>query len=136
MHSFEVHSNESACRKSGRLGLEQVKLRTLIVTLVTLFTNSNGTNNKLRRPIVTSATVFTKISGDNREFSIPILISVTDTIKSSGANKTNWIPIVTSTNTLTLFYISPFYIIMSGRKGRSPYCSRHGNSNRVRVVMS
>ena len=25
MHSFEVHSNESACRKSGRLGLEHVK---------------------------------------------------------------------------------------------------------------
>ena len=25
MHSFEVHSNESACRKSGCLGLEQVK---------------------------------------------------------------------------------------------------------------
>ena len=25
MHSFEVHSNESACRKSGRLGLEQAK---------------------------------------------------------------------------------------------------------------
>ena len=24
MHSFEVHSNESAGRKSGRLGLEQV----------------------------------------------------------------------------------------------------------------
>ena len=24
MHSFEVQSNESACRKSGRLGLEQV----------------------------------------------------------------------------------------------------------------
>ena len=24
MHSFEVHSNESACRNSGRLGLEQV----------------------------------------------------------------------------------------------------------------
>ena len=24
MHSFEVHSNESACIKSGRLGLEQV----------------------------------------------------------------------------------------------------------------
>ena len=24
MHSFEVHSNESACRKSGRLRLEQV----------------------------------------------------------------------------------------------------------------
>ena len=23
MHSFKVHSNESACRKSGRLGLEQ-----------------------------------------------------------------------------------------------------------------
>ena len=29
MHSFEVHSNESACRKSGRFGLEQV-LRTLV----------------------------------------------------------------------------------------------------------
>ena len=24
MHSFEVHSNESTCRKSGHLGLEQV----------------------------------------------------------------------------------------------------------------
>ena len=24
MHSFEVHSNERTCRKSGRLGLEQV----------------------------------------------------------------------------------------------------------------
>ena len=24
MHSFEVHSNKSACRKSGRLGLKQV----------------------------------------------------------------------------------------------------------------
>ena len=24
MHSFEVHSNESVCRKSGRLGMEQV----------------------------------------------------------------------------------------------------------------
>ena len=25
MHSFEVHSNKSACRKSGHIGLEQVK---------------------------------------------------------------------------------------------------------------
>ena len=25
MHSFEVHSNESACRKKVRLGLEQVR---------------------------------------------------------------------------------------------------------------
>ena len=25
MHIFEVHSNESACRKSGGLGLEKVK---------------------------------------------------------------------------------------------------------------
>ena len=24
MHSFEVHSNESACRNSGRFGLDQV----------------------------------------------------------------------------------------------------------------
>ena len=27
MHSFEVHSNESACRKKVRLGLEQVHSR-------------------------------------------------------------------------------------------------------------
>ena len=26
MHSSEVHSNESACRRSGRLGLDQVKM--------------------------------------------------------------------------------------------------------------
>ena len=26
MHSFEVHSNESACRKSGSIGLEQVTI--------------------------------------------------------------------------------------------------------------
>ena len=25
MHNFVVHSNESACRKIGRLGLDQVK---------------------------------------------------------------------------------------------------------------
>ena len=28
MHSFEVHSNESTCRNSGGLGLEQVKNNT------------------------------------------------------------------------------------------------------------
>ena len=27
MHSFELHSNESACRKSGSIGLEQVQNR-------------------------------------------------------------------------------------------------------------
>ena len=27
MHSFEVHSNENACRKSGRIGLEQVAIK-------------------------------------------------------------------------------------------------------------
>ena len=26
MHNFVVHSNESACRKCGRLGLEQVNI--------------------------------------------------------------------------------------------------------------
>ena len=30
MRSFEVHSNESACRKSGRLGLEQVSVMLLL----------------------------------------------------------------------------------------------------------
>ena len=34
MHSFEVHSNESACRKSGRLGLEQVSWECLINALM------------------------------------------------------------------------------------------------------
>ena len=39
MHSFEVHSNESACRKSGRLALEQVinecnKIRSLIQNVI------------------------------------------------------------------------------------------------------
>ena len=31
MHSFEVHSNESACRKSGRLGLEQVCISAMLL---------------------------------------------------------------------------------------------------------
>ena len=35
MHSFEVHSNESACRKSGRLGLEQVI--NINITILLLF---------------------------------------------------------------------------------------------------
>ena len=30
MHSFEVHSNESVCRKSGHLGLEQVYIDTCV----------------------------------------------------------------------------------------------------------
>ena len=30
MHIFEVRSNESACRKSGRLGLEQVCWRSVL----------------------------------------------------------------------------------------------------------
>ena len=38
MHSFEVHSNESACRKSDRLGLEQVlNLNGAIVTFAMNF---------------------------------------------------------------------------------------------------
>ena len=31
MHSFEVHSNESACRKSGGLGLDQVRCDMILV---------------------------------------------------------------------------------------------------------
>ena len=30
MHSFEVHSNESTCRKNVRLGLEQVRCDMLV----------------------------------------------------------------------------------------------------------
>ena len=46
MHSFEVHSNESECRKSGRLGLEQV-IRTLPDLLVQLW-KYTGTQNLKR----------------------------------------------------------------------------------------
>ena len=77
-----------------------------------------------------SVTVFMKISGTNKKLIILIVPSVTDTTKISGANKKTWIPIVKSENTLTLFYISPFCIIMSGRGGRSPYCGGRGNGNR------
>ena len=31
MHSFGVHSNDSGCRKSGRLGVEQVNMHTNIL---------------------------------------------------------------------------------------------------------
>ena len=34
MHSFEVHSTESACRKKGRLGLEQFLYHSTILFLV------------------------------------------------------------------------------------------------------
>ena len=38
MHNFEVHSNESACRKIGRLGLEQVyKQNCLCIFIVVSF---------------------------------------------------------------------------------------------------
>ena len=35
MHSFEVHSNESACRKTGCLGPEQVVQQVILNMLVT-----------------------------------------------------------------------------------------------------
>ena len=39
MHIFEVHSNESACRKSGRLGPDQViEVVSLTFIVVTIFT--------------------------------------------------------------------------------------------------
>ena len=39
IHSFELHSNESGCRKSGRLGLEQV--------IINLYENTIGGNKSL-----------------------------------------------------------------------------------------
>ena len=39
MHSSEVHSNESACRKSGRLGMEQVSKYYKINCRYTYFSN-------------------------------------------------------------------------------------------------
>ena len=41
MHSFEVHSNESACRKSGRLGLEQVKIKSSVKSFCDLIDKFN-----------------------------------------------------------------------------------------------
>ena len=41
MYSFEVHSNESTCRKSGRLGLEQVISGLMLDNIImNLFTDS------------------------------------------------------------------------------------------------
>ena len=34
MHSFDVHSNESACRIRGHLGLEEVKYKTYTNTVM------------------------------------------------------------------------------------------------------
>ena len=75
--------------------------------------------------------VITEISAANKELSIPIVPLVPDTTKSSGDNKKTLILIVKLANTLTLFYISIlyFYIIMSGRGGRSPYRGGCGNGN-------
>ena len=52
MHGFEVHSNESACRKKVRLGLEQV-LRDLITKHMDILTEEelhflNSYKNKTR----------------------------------------------------------------------------------------
>ena len=63
MQSFEVHSNESVCRKKGRLGLEQVISNTMVHQKITslliihnkikiqllryLITNIRGTANSL-----------------------------------------------------------------------------------------
>ena len=41
MHSFEVHSNESACTESGRLGLKQVQC-VCPVLLMCFFLSVNG----------------------------------------------------------------------------------------------
>ena len=38
MHSFEVHSNESVCIKSGRLGLEQVLNHINLVKMLNILT--------------------------------------------------------------------------------------------------
>ena len=48
MHCFEVHSNESACRKSGRLGLEKffrhMRQGTINMDDVNLFAGRRGDN--------------------------------------------------------------------------------------------
>ena len=42
--SFEVHSNESACRKSGRLGMEQVYCSFIHINLQYLHMNKYHRN--------------------------------------------------------------------------------------------
>ena len=44
MHSFEVHSNKSACRKRGRLGLDQVFCQAQLCTNDYFAPNSFSTN--------------------------------------------------------------------------------------------
>ena len=45
-HSFEVHSNESACRKSGRLGLEQVTCHNMKIIVQTTGGDASLLNDK------------------------------------------------------------------------------------------
>ena len=51
MHSFEVHSNESVCRKSGRLGLKHIKGYVLATVKVVGGNRTHThTNTKVRDP--------------------------------------------------------------------------------------
>ena len=57
MHSFEVHSNESVCRKKVRLGLEQVNSRWKLVVIFTdgylyLFHQKNIDKELIQQPLV------------------------------------------------------------------------------------
>ena len=55
MHSFEVHSNESACRKSGRLGMEQVQCGLLyLFPDLEVYYNPQYISNLLFMSVVTS----------------------------------------------------------------------------------
>ena len=45
MHSFEVHLNESACRKNGRLGLEQVIITPLTCNIETAVSVIDGSGD-------------------------------------------------------------------------------------------
>ena len=47
IHSFEVHSNESACRKSGRLGLEQVFRTKLLCQKLRIYTDHKNLTCKM-----------------------------------------------------------------------------------------
>ena len=47
MHSFEMHSNESTCRKIGRIGLEQVYVDHQMSSLVIAYRGANiGIDNR------------------------------------------------------------------------------------------
>ena len=70
MHSFEMHSNECPCRKSGHLGLEQV------IYIICIITNHDITTFFVRNMATSIFTVFNRCSFQRLTISvIPLFVS-------------------------------------------------------------